>query len=176
MMSNRSTQDRPLGRVSLHRMALSESSAAEGLMVPSSGGHVFASRASRIALSPGSSVFPASAVPASLISLRATEVPGDPGDGPLWYSGPELPLASAVQRRAGNGRGGELSLAESPGAPGELGRGVTIGAETPLVTDQAPPAPPAAGVDIEELFDRVVRRLVREVAIERERRGFTPWL
>ena len=124
-----------------------------------------------------SSVFPASAVPASLISLRAPEVPGDPGDGPLWHSGPELPLASAVQRRAGNGRGGELSLAESPGrAQASWGARESIGAETPLVTDQAPPAPPAAGVDIEELFDRVVRRLVREVAIERERRGFTPWL
>jgi hypothetical protein len=131
-----------------------------------------------------SSVFPASAVPASLISLRPTETLGYPGDGPLWHSSPELPLAFAVQRRAGNGGGDQGVHAESPGSPagpGDLAQRAislpgTEGGAEPQVTTPAPTAPPVAGVDIEELFDRVVRRLVREVAIERERRGFTPWL
>jgi hypothetical protein len=131
-----------------------------------------------------SSVFPASGVPVSLISLRAPEALGDPGEGPLRYSGPELPLASAVQRRAGNGGGDQGVHAESPGGPagpGDLAQRAislpgTEGSAEPQVTQPAPPAPPPAGVNIEELLDRVVRRLVREVAIERERRGFAPWL
>jgi hypothetical protein len=57
-----------------------------------------------------------------------------------------------------------------------LGQGAIPGVENRSITAPTPPAPPAAAVDIEEVFDRVVRRLVREVAIERERRGFTPWL
>jgi hypothetical protein len=147
------------GRLDLHRIApvRSFTAAGTGPSAPGPGGDVFVSRTSRIAGAP------------------AGDAPSHPGELPLRYSSPELPLASAVQRRSETGRGGELSLAESPGAPGEPGRAVTIG-ENGLVTAPAPPAPPAAAVDIEEVFDRVVRRLVRELAIERERRGFTPWL
>jgi hypothetical protein len=173
------------GRVDPHRMTpVRSSTAAEaGPMFLSPGDHVFASRASRIAQAPGSSIFHTSAVPASFISLRGTQTLARLGEEPHWYSGPDLPLASAVQRSTGHGRG-EPAQAESPGVPGSPGDQVLRAISLPggevstegQVTAPAQPAPPATGVDMEELFDRVVRRLLRELANERERRGFTPWL
>jgi hypothetical protein len=55
----------------------------------------------------------------------------------------------------------------------------------PAETPSAPPAEaadggsssaaPAEGIDIEDLVERITRRLSRQLAIEHERRGSHPW-
>jgi len=55
--------------------------------------------------------------------------------------------------------------------------GPATGGEAPLAPPPAPAASAEAGaaVDIDELVDRALRKLMRQIDIESERRGRAPW-
>jgi len=143
---------------------------------PESAARVLASRESSVWRATGSSPAHGSGPADSLVLLQGGRGPGFSGAESPRFSSPDLPLASTVSRSAEN----ELRRAaspEKPDAPGEvLHRAITtteVGSEGQ--TSPSPTAPPT-GLDIEELIDRVTKRLMRQLSIERERKGFTPWL
>ena len=151
---------------------------APGRGVQESVARVLASLESPVWRATGSSPAYGSTPADSLVLLQGGRGPDYSGAEPPRFSSPDLPLASTVSRSSGN----ELRRAaspEKPDAPGEvLHRAITIPEVGSEAQPTAPPSPSAlpAGPDIEELIDRVTKRLLRQLSIERERKGFTPWL
>lgn len=92
-----------------------------------------------------------------------------------------LPVARSGQPSVSVARAIDDGIAPATSLPSvqtrssEPEKGVSSPASSGQVTGAAPPAPPAAP-DLDDLVDRVLHKLMRQLAVERERRGRPRWI
>jgi hypothetical protein len=116
--------------------------------------------------------------------MRAADLPADASHhaaGPAGTAGPELRLAAHPAPAAGDRvtaiqRASEFSVQAAASTPTVSAEGrVPVGAVVDARVGRTQAGASNGRIDLDELVERTWQKLMRKVAIEQERRGYTRW-